>query len=552
MNKEVLKAYNERLNINNISLDDILTSINELPEYKEVVLQYKEITPTKEIQNVVADDAYDGLSEVKVNQIPDEYIIPNGTLDVSSNGDVDVTLFKTARVGVYVPPNLQSKEVTPTKELQTITSDDGYDGLNEVTIGPIPDDYIEPIGTLEITENGEHNVREFEKVSVSITGSDSTPTAINVFVQEEEPEIKDGIWFQVSAPHTPDVELASFSTIELAWGETTTLPANNAEIGVAAIGTDMYLVGGNPNGANVYKFDTLTNTLTQLSNLPYSAYGIGVTSYGTDLYIFGGRPTSGTKAYGYAYKYDTLSDTYTQLTSMPYISGQTPIVRKGTDIYLIGGHTGSGVHANMYKYNILTDTYTKLTDLPSGRNAASTILYKNDIYILGGYRSVNLKEMWKYSINDNTYTRLSDSPYAAYGTAAGLYSRYIVFATGASSKLAYAYSIPTDTYIPLPEIASGRQRTSGIVIGDKFYVVGGTSNKDITVGALSNEVNEYENERDTTVVIPGSYNKNRTLLSNSNCDTYINVGDAYYYSTTRGVDYTIPIHIGNGTNWIEL
>lgn len=39
-------------------------------------LQEKEITPTKEIQEITPDSTYDGLSKITVDKIPDEYIIP--------------------------------------------------------------------------------------------------------------------------------------------------------------------------------------------------------------------------------------------------------------------------------------------------------------------------------------------------------------------------------------------------------------------------------------------------------------------------------------------
>ena len=50
-------------------------------------MQEKEVTPTKEIQEVVPDIQYDGLSKVTINPIPDEYIIPKlGSKQITENG----------------------------------------------------------------------------------------------------------------------------------------------------------------------------------------------------------------------------------------------------------------------------------------------------------------------------------------------------------------------------------------------------------------------------------------------------------------------------------
>ena len=59
-------------------------------------MQEKEVTPTKEIQEVVPDIQYDGLSKVTINPIPDEYIKPSGTLDITSNGTSDVNTYVSA------------------------------------------------------------------------------------------------------------------------------------------------------------------------------------------------------------------------------------------------------------------------------------------------------------------------------------------------------------------------------------------------------------------------------------------------------------------------
>lgn len=125
-----------------ITLEKELTSEENISlEVEEVIkevhypeLENLEVTPTKELQFFTHDDSY-GYDNVQINSIPDEYIIPNGTLDVSENGNVDVTNFKMARVGVYTPPNLQDKSITITKNGTTnISAEEGYDGLSNVDV----------------------------------------------------------------------------------------------------------------------------------------------------------------------------------------------------------------------------------------------------------------------------------------------------------------------------------------------------------------------------------------------------------------------------------
>lgn len=73
------------------------------------------------------------------------YIRPNGTKTITSNGSsIDVSAFAFA--DVQVPGGgtitLQNKTASPSESVQTITPDQGYDGLSSVTISAISSTYV--------------------------------------------------------------------------------------------------------------------------------------------------------------------------------------------------------------------------------------------------------------------------------------------------------------------------------------------------------------------------------------------------------------------------
>lgn len=92
-NKEILQNYNDRLANNNISLDNVLNLVNDLPEV-------------------------------------------SGTLDITENGKKDVKSYAEVNVNIEIPkPTLQDKSITITENgTQSIEADEGYDGLNSVEV----------------------------------------------------------------------------------------------------------------------------------------------------------------------------------------------------------------------------------------------------------------------------------------------------------------------------------------------------------------------------------------------------------------------------------
>lgn len=97
-------------------------------------------------------------------------VIANGTYTAPAG-----SAYSPVIVNVPTPaPSLQSKSITPSTSQQTVQPDSGYDGLSQVTVNPIPSQYVVPSGNLAITENGKGiDVTDYATVSIDVPSGSS-------------------------------------------------------------------------------------------------------------------------------------------------------------------------------------------------------------------------------------------------------------------------------------------------------------------------------------------------------------------------------------------
>lgn len=152
---------------NDTDITEAVQSLIEGCYVEKYTPQEKTVKPSKEAQTIVADEGY-VLSGVKVEAIPNEYIIPYDDLKIESNGTHDVTNYASVTVNVNVP--IPDGYIKPSGTLD-ITSNGTHNVADKENVNvnvPIPDGYIQPSGTLPINTLGEKNVAKYEKVNVSL------------------------------------------------------------------------------------------------------------------------------------------------------------------------------------------------------------------------------------------------------------------------------------------------------------------------------------------------------------------------------------------------
>lgn len=390
-------------------------------------------------------------------------------------------------------PTTEEIIITPTKQTQEQTATNA-DYISKVTVNPIPDAYIIPTGTVEITEPGQYTIDITDKasalVNIETPEAPETPEVsgaeFNVAFGDTAPEDTSKLWVKTEEPTAVEVR-ANYDFVgngELHSGFAA-FPLKISSSAAAAVGTKVYFFGGtntddSTNLNTIYIFDTVTNTIEASSaTLQSAARSIAAVVIDTKIYLFGGYPVVNT-----IQVFDTVTDTIETLSvTLPTAAYGICAAAIGTKIYLLGGHaSGTTILNKISIFNTDTNTMETLTNtLPTNICSAPVAVFGTKIYIFGGnWTASKVTETIRiYDTDTNTVTTssatlpsaLQDLAIASIGTKSYLFGGTSGGVLNSTCYKFYMFDAVTDTIETLsPTLPSLCYSTSAAAVGTDIYI----------------------------------------------------------------------------------
>lgn len=273
------------------------------------------------------------------------------------------------------------------------------------------------------------------------------------------------------------------------------LPAARVCSGAAAVGSDIYIFGGQSTHSTstdtntIFKFDSVSKTATKLSTtLSHDAAGSLVVAIEENIYILSGITG------GYAEKFDSVTQTCTNLGLFNWSSYNSGAA-VGTDVYRFGGGSGTAISnyvKTISKFDSISETRTTLSvTLPEVRAATSAAAVGTNIFIFGGRQDTDerdtstVNDILKFDTVTQTLTTLeatlfektSETSAVAIGTNVYIFGGHGAGDTGGYyQNYIQKFDSVSETCTKLNEtLPTVRYGTSAAAVGTNAYVFGGFS-----------------------------------------------------------------------------
>ena len=171
------------------------------------------------------------------------------------------------------------------------------------------------------------------------------------------------------------------------WFERTRLPAPREFASAAAVGDQIYLIGGVVNTlatGDVLIYDLKSNTWAPGGAPKPTAVGIAAAAaIGKRVFVSGGMLSNDTPTNRFEVL-DTEAGTWTTLAALPLALAGHAAAALGDRLFVIGGYSGAGPNVDTFEYDPAANTWQRRAVLPTARGLLAAAALGNRIYAVGG------------------------------------------------------------------------------------------------------------------------------------------------------------------------
>lgn len=399
------------------------------------------------------------------------------------------------------------------------------------------------------------------------------PAKLNVFVQEEEPETKDGIWVKSS-----DIVVENYIVTDKPSVPSSYLPVEGATLtkydkGYTSfmINNEIFYIWVDPAVASgncylsLYKYnvDTKVNTLVKSNITSVYATGGNAASFwanslavfktGDLIYIYEDTDVNNyaQNTNGLIYNYATggVSSAFSvNYTSASFMNKSSIFAIVGNTKYKFGG--GWSVRPSASSFDSFftaahpsggwSNKRTMPFTLTEDGGLATTV--GTDIYIVANGLC------YKYDTVNNVWTELTAPPENSIRRLTAVNGSLIA----QFEYNCYSYNIATDTWSFLFTTDVPINRGSSVFYNNTIYMLGISQNQQ---AVLTLPMGEAHYDADNALIIEQIFPKYETVLipiPTAEGSLKTTFSDARPYTLENGVDKTTPVYRGTGTEWIKI
>lgn len=275
------------------------------------------------------------------------------------------------------------------------------------------------------------------------------------------------------------------------WARSRPLPAPHTSIAIAALGLNVYQVGGETaKGVSnaLHIFDSQTRSWLRAANKPTAvADGTAVELF-DQIYVVGGRLADGTSTHNVE-AYSPSQDAWRTISPLPQAVSGGLALTDGAFLYYFGGWNGKEFLNIAYVYDPSTDGWRPLPPMPQSLAYAAGGALTGSLYVVGGFDGKNeLDSCFLFDIVDEKWESCSPmlSPRATAGGTVIFNKLYIIgggFDANSNVTFSEVYDPKTGIWqvvnTPMLETTSSWTNPGVTHIEARIYVIGGQQNDEL-------------------------------------------------------------------------